>query len=125
MRKWITNDEVLRKMISSCDEAAEKEESCEKWQDDQTFSKMALAQANVKEDHPKVIGVTWDNEADKLIFNLGDITQYLAEDVVTKRLVLSSIAKVYDPLGMLSPITTTLKMLFQTICKKNDNWDAP
>ncbi|CAB4033453.1 Hypothetical predicted protein [Paramuricea clavata] len=49
---------------------------------------------------------------------------YLAEESVTKRIVLSSIAKVYDPLGLLSPITTVLKILFQAICKdKNITWD--
>ncbi|CAB3996929.1 Hypothetical predicted protein [Paramuricea clavata] len=49
---------------------------------------------------------------------------YLTEESVTKRIVLSSIAKVYDPLGLLSPITTVLKILFQAICKdKNITWD--
>lgn len=36
---------------------------------------------------------------------------------ITKRIVLSSLAKVYDPLGLFSPITTVLKILFQAICK--------
>ena len=90
MQTWTTNSEVLRRMISSSEEGEENEGSCEKWQDNQTFSKIALPQATI-EDHPKVLGVTWNNKVDKLIFNLGDITQYLAEDVVTKRVVLSSI----------------------------------
>ena len=47
-----------------------------------------------------------------------------AEEPVTKRIILSSIARFYDPLGLLSPVTVPFKRLFQEICKLKANWDA-
>ncbi|GFS58553.1 integrase catalytic domain-containing protein [Trichonephila clavipes] len=43
----------------------------------------------------------------------------------TKRQLLSTIAKIYDPLGFLSPTTIQLKILMQDIWKENISWDDP
>ena len=42
----------------------------------------------------------------------------------TKRDVLSQIAKVYDPLGLVSPTTLTAKLLFRDICDAKLSWDS-
>ncbi len=44
-------------------------------------------------------------------------------ETVTKREVLSKLAKVYDPLGMVGPVTVTAKLIFQDICRENKDWD--
>ena len=36
---------------------------------------------------------------------------------MTKRSILSISARIYDPLGLLSPITIQMKMLFRIICQ--------
>ena len=33
-------------------------------------------------------------------------------------------ASLFDPLGILSPLTITLKMLFQVLCTSKANWDV-
>ena len=41
-----------------------------------------------------------------------------------KHLILSTIARFYDPLGLLSPAIIPLKYLFQKICMLKINWDT-
>ena len=42
---------------------------------------------------------------------------------MTKRDVLGIIAKIYDPLGLCSPVTIKGKMIFQEFCRRNITWD--
>ena len=44
---------------------------------------------------------------------------------MTKRSILKISGKIFDPLGLTSPITVQFKMLFQTICTNKFNWDDP
>ena len=41
----------------------------------------------------------------------------------TKRAVLSVISKVFDPLGLISPVTMRAKILFQDIWRLGLSWD--
>ena len=43
---------------------------------------------------------------------------------LTKRSVLRFEAKIYDPLGLLSPFTIRLKLLFQELCHDLKEWDS-
>ena len=42
---------------------------------------------------------------------------------MTKRNLLSAIARLFDPLGLLSSILLTAKALFQQLCVDNVCWD--
>ena len=42
---------------------------------------------------------------------------------MTKRSILSQIAKLFDPLGLISPITVCAKALFQELCVQKCDWD--
>ena len=44
-------------------------------------------------------------------------------DIVTKRSVLSALAKLFDPLGLLSPVSMKAKSLFQELCIDKIGWD--
>ena len=46
-------------------------------------------------------------------------------NVITKRSILSVAAKIYDPLGLISPVTLRLKQMFQELCKSKVDWDEP
>ena len=41
-----------------------------------------------------------------------------------KRGVLRAMAKVYDPLGIASPILLSAKHIYQQICEENHTWDG-
>ena len=72
----------------------------------------------------KVSGILWDQNSDKMVFDLTVITADAQLEHTTKRSVLSTIAWFYDPLGLLSPITVPLKQIYHVVCKMKVNWDA-
>ena len=43
---------------------------------------------------------------------------------VTKRGVLSKLAKIYDPLGLVSPLTLEGKLVYRAVCDAKTPWDA-
>jgi len=48
-----------------------------------------------------------------------------ATSLVTKRDVLHESSKVYDPLGLLSPVTIKAKIFIPTLWQHNVEWDGP
>ena len=47
-----------------------------------------------------------------------------ADDLsVTKRTILKVIAALYDPLGIVSPVLVSMKILFQELCARKVGWD--
>jgi len=69
----------------------------------------------------KVLGLQWDTLTDELLFNFVEKMENVPED--TKRTFLQTAAKIYDPLGLISPLTTTIKILFQQVWIRNIQWD--
>jgi hypothetical protein len=41
----------------------------------------------------------------------------------TKRNVLSELSRIFDPLGIISPVLVSMKLLFQELCSENYDWD--
>ena len=70
------------------------------------------------------LGLIWDRSSDRLKFNFEEILRDVSVENVTKRSILSSTAKVFDPLGILSPVIIKLKILFQQLCTEKCDWDA-
>lgn len=70
----------------------------------------------------KALGVKWCPAQDTFLFNVNPTT---SSGPVTKRNLLSDLAKVFDPLGWLSPTTIIAKMMFQSLWKDNTGWDEP
>ncbi|XP_043210612.1 uncharacterized protein LOC122375344 isoform X2 [Amphibalanus amphitrite] len=68
----------------------------------------------------KVLGVQWDPSQDVLSFEGVDIPSDIA---VTKRVILSFIARLFDPLGLLTPYIMTVKRLFQETWRLGLDWD--
>jgi hypothetical protein len=72
----------------------------------------------------KILGVEWDTKQDTLNYNI--IDKILPTELDTKRSFLSQSGKIFDPLGLVSPITTRIKILFQKLWHPNLklNWDV-
>ncbi|XP_058803296.1 uncharacterized protein LOC131671111 [Phymastichus coffea] len=68
----------------------------------------------------KTLGVVWDSRADTFQYCIGQIDSQLK---VTKRTLLSAVAKIFDPLGLLGPITMFAKFLIQDCWKSKVDWD--
>lgn len=70
----------------------------------------------------KLLGMYWNSSEDMFSFkglNLGDKYDLLC----TKRNVLSLIARLFDPLGFISPFTMYAKILLQEIWRLGLGWD--
>ncbi|XP_026745831.1 uncharacterized protein LOC113507176 [Trichoplusia ni] len=70
----------------------------------------------------KLLGLGWHASSDELMF-LVDST--ISHTNSTKRDLLSVIAKIFDPLGLLSPLVITMKMLLQRMWLDKLSWDEP
>jgi len=66
----------------------------------------------------KIFGIKWLFEEELLVIEFPRI-----HDFQTKREILSVIAKVYDPLGVVSPALIPAKLLMQKIVEDNYKWD--
>ncbi|XP_072398174.1 uncharacterized protein [Diabrotica undecimpunctata] len=68
----------------------------------------------------KVLGICWNSQSDMFSISLPDIS---SEPKYTKREVVSIISSIFDPLGLINPITVSAKLLMQKIWIWNLNWD--
>ncbi|XP_042909407.1 uncharacterized protein [Parasteatoda tepidariorum] len=69
-----------------------------------------------------VLGMSWDKKYDTLQVSTSCIKELNIEKV-TKRTILSAAHRLFDPLGMICPVTLIPKLLLQSIWKLKLNWD--
>ncbi|XP_066595474.1 uncharacterized protein [Prorops nasuta] len=76
----------------------------------------------LKDDSPvkKMLGVLWDATNDQFLYTVKTID---LKKRVTKRMILSEIAKIFDPLGLMGPIVFTAKLLMQECWRLKISWD--
>uniref|UniRef100_A0ABD2W227 Uncharacterized protein n=1 Tax=Trichogramma kaykai TaxID=54128 RepID=A0ABD2W227_9HYME len=71
------------------------------------------ADVSVKiEDVVSTLGLKWSPKTDELLFVP---SLPLMASIVTKRGILSDVAKLFDPLGWLAPVIVTAKILLQDL----------
>jgi hypothetical protein len=68
----------------------------------------------------KMLGLQWNSKLDQLKYVIHKVHH---NERVTKRRVLSSISKIYDPLGLLGPVITRAKLIMQLLWQLNFHWD--
>ena len=102
-RKWGTNNERLRNIIE--------------------YSENLNKEENLVNHTDKVLGITWNDLGDILIFDVKEMFTDALHVNPTKRNKLKATASGYDPNGFLRPVWINLKILFQNICKMNFVWD--
>ncbi|KAL7723226.1 hypothetical protein ACLKA6_007789 [Drosophila palustris] len=71
-------------------------------------------------DIAKALVLAWDTSSDDLLFNFAKI---MLNARGSKRSILTAIAKFYDPLGLIAPIITKMKIFLQALWKENLDWD--
>ncbi|XP_076237863.1 uncharacterized protein LOC143181365 [Calliopsis andreniformis] len=96
LRKWTSNTQRLLSDISSPDLAS--------------FTTLAVEGGEVHH----TLGLLWNSKADS--FNFVAPSAFISANSLTKRLVLSFISRIFEPLGWIAPITTiTAKIFLQEI----------
>lgn len=71
------------------------------------------------ESNKKVLGIAWSPQRDTFGFKVKPVDL----EKVTKRTILSNIARIYDPLGWLAPIVIRAKVLMQSLWLSKAGWD--
>eukprot|EP00794_Sanderia_malayensis_P009579 gene9579-biopygen7911 len=118
LRKWKTSDKKL------AEEIWQREGEVKQKLEDQSYTKETLGTQVSEKGKTKVLGLAWDNEKDEIEFDLAKIGK-MNETKPTKRGILSILASVFDPLGLISPIAVSAKILFQELCVEKLGWDDP
>ena len=101
LRKWKTNSKTLQQKINLTE--------------GETFETSEV----------KILGIRWDTKRDKFQLDFKEITTFVKSLPPTKRSILRLSAKVFDPMGLLSPFVIGTKILFQALCKSKIDWDSP
>ncbi|XP_073946595.1 uncharacterized protein [Choristoneura fumiferana] len=68
----------------------------------------------------KVLGVSWSRESDNFEYTL-NLPE--TKEPITKRQVLSDVAKLYDPLGWIAPVVVMAKIFIQKLWLSGLEWD--
>jgi len=68
----------------------------------------------------KVLGLQWDPSNDIFKFDVQCTTT-----IVTKQSVLSTVARIFDPIGLLAPVTFYAKYTLHKIWEEELAWDEP
>ena len=67
-----------------------------------------------------LLGLQWDKRQDPL-----NVTIPTEKVTMTKRGILAKLAKVYDPLGLIAPVTLSGKLIYRAVCDTKIAWDTP
>ncbi|XP_076230300.1 uncharacterized protein LOC143176716 [Nomia melanderi] len=67
----------------------------------------------------KALGISWDARNDAIRYAV----EIQVVGKVSKRTILSTIAKIFDPLGLLGPVTIIAKILMQRLWQLKIDWD--
>ena len=70
----------------------------------------------------RVLGVVWKADTDSFSFklNIPELGPF-----TSKRMLLSALSSLYDPLGFVLPVVVEARSLFQRVCSLCDSWDSP
>ena len=71
----------------------------------------------------KTLGIVWNPTSDAFQFKVAHLQEDLQLKNLTKREMLSDMAKIFDPLGWLSPTIMKLKQLMQQVWQLKLSWD--
>ena len=106
------------------------------YSNDETANDMTLEPHQETSSTEKVLGVIWNTNKDQFRFKanvtLSPIgkpigTEAAIPTTITKRMILSQINRVYDPLGLASPVTVRAKILMRQLWSAEESldWDDP
>ncbi|WP_253302631.1 DUF1759 domain-containing protein [Wolbachia endosymbiont of Psylliodes chrysocephala] len=105
-RKWSSNDPCILKEILKYNNNDNSDRLVE-FHDDKEL---------------KTLGVAWKTDTDT--FNYA-VNLDVRPNACTKRIVLSTISKLFDPLGLVGPIIIRAKVFMQHLWRKGIKWDDP
>ena len=123
LRKWKTNDRELAGEIAKMEELSVKQRAVP---EDPSYAKETLGTPDSAGRKTKVLGINWDIEKDTWEFDLRKRGEEIGKTAQsTKQEILSALASLFDPHGLISPVAVAAKILFQELCSEQLGWDDP
>lgn len=121
----VTGGNDLHSLMQLCNKiSALLKQGCfplHKWTFSHDVSHENYKDLNIGDNHlSKTLGLGWCTDSDEFYFTT-KITH--SDTVVTKRIMLSTTAQVYDPLGLLAPVVIRAKSLLQRLWLQKLDWD--
>ncbi|XP_063911207.1 uncharacterized protein LOC135128239 [Zophobas morio] len=86
----------------------------------QETPKMSVVKFDQVDNESKTLGLVWDTQKDAFKYSIDNLS---TTGKVSKRKILSVSSKLYDPLGLLGPVTVLAKILLQEIWNLKLSWD--
>lgn len=117
--------EMYNQLNSACEEAGLQ---LRKWSTNNP-TVLATIPEEMRETNPpafdvepsvKALGIRWHPTTDQFIFSG---FKFDDDKLLTKRVLLSNLARVFDPLGLISCITVRAKLMLQELWKGSIGWD--
>ena len=106
LHKWHSNAPELEAAQSSTEDTEEA-----------TYAKQQLG--TPRGTMSRILGLPWNKERDTVSVEVPSEQARL-----TKRGILAKLAKIYDPLGLISPETLRGKLIYRAVCDSKGAWDA-
>ena len=124
LRKFATNSRQLQDRIDA-DFPELANDMPTNSADDISFSEVTQPSYEVTQSNreQKVLGMVWDKATDTFVYRFDTFLSYSKSTALTKRGLLQLLARVYDPLGLISHIMVALRCTFQQVCKLGIGWD--
>ena len=117
MRKWFSNSPLTRNQLSDHLGDAEQKGFL-------LTELLANDRSDTTSEDVKVLGISWNAVEDVLWFDSGDIVDEIKTmGILTKRKLFSISARLFDPLGLVSPILTPIRKLVQDLWAEKLGWD--
>lgn len=70
----------------------------------------------------KTLGLIWEPASDMFRYA---VPQWSSQTPITKRIVLSDTARIFDPLGLIGPVVVQAKIFLQSLWIEGCDWDDP
>ena len=130
LRKWSLNSRDLLKAIEDCEgqqsrpHELNRSKQAATTEDDKSYAKASTMPGDCesKTEIVKVLGLNWDTASDEFFFDPSDLCNYGNSLPETKRSVLKLTAKIFDPIGFLTPFMIEMKILFQELWLERIDW---
>ena len=120
LRKWLTNDPQVRAKMATESQTGDNQDVVT--EEDISYAKSSVCM-KLGSKGQKVLGCEWDYEVNVIAVDLTSVVQHAEGFPATKWNTMRLLAGVYDPLGLISPVTVSVKVMFQEICRQKCGWD--
>ncbi|GFW74427.1 DUF1758 domain-containing protein [Trichonephila clavipes] len=108
LRKWRSNSKQLNSL----------------WQQEGVKMKSSETSAIDLRPPTKVLGLAWDPENDLIYFDPKDLLKFMSRRGESKKIILSVVGRIFDPIGILGPFVIKLNCLLQELWTLGVEWDS-